>query len=322
MEARKIDYDSLKNQLLAANRDGTTYAAIAAKTGVNRTAISEFVNRGRVIKPEQAEILLEYLDGEPEAAEEPAVSIMPSAPMPRYKTETGIYQTNEHLDVMGWCAFIHDERCMGVMVGFPGSGKTTIIREFARVTPDARIIDCWPSMRLGDLLAEVAGAIGVTISGNNYSKTQQVVKGLKSRDDIMLIFDECENLRNSGGDVTKFETIRKIWDATGTPVIFVGTPELENILTRGGGRANLAQLYRRKYEIKLQGIKADEVQKILADYNVEPEAAVILARLATDVKHGGMGNFVEVFRMALRAADGGRVTAKDVDDAKKFKLLY
>ena len=41
-------------------------------------------------------------------------------------------------------------------------------------------------------------------------------------------------------------------------VWLVGPPRLEEILTHGSGRANLSQLYRRKYEIKLTGIKPDE----------------------------------------------------------------
>ena len=77
----------------------------------------------------------------------------------------------------------------------------------------------------------------------------------------MLIFDEADHLY--GWDVKKFEIIRQLWDETNTPIVLVGPPRLEEILTHGSGRSNLSQLYRRKYEIKLTGIKPDEVRAIL-----------------------------------------------------------
>ena len=90
----------------------------------------------------------------------------------------------------------------------------------------------------------------------------------------MLIFDEADHLY--GWDVKKFEIIRQLWDETNTPIVLVGPPRLEEILTHGSGRSNLSQLYRRKYEIKLTGIKPDEVRAILAQYDVEPRVAAEL----------------------------------------------
>lgn len=323
-------YESLRDRLLSANKNGISYNSISCAVGISRTAISQFANHGLRLRDEQLEIIDRYLnerDAEDASTVEatgteaaPALACLPQTIA--YRTEIGLYQTEEYRDTIGWLEYLHENRNMGVMIGYPGSGKTTIVGEFAKNRPSVRLIDCWPSMRLGDLLAEIASAIGIAISGNNYNKARQITKELAGRTDVMLVFDECENLRSSGGDVQKFDVIRKIWDTTKTPIVFCGTPELENILTRGGGRANLAQLYRRKYEIKLTGIKADEVRAILSDYNIELNAVEVLVRLAVDVKHGGMGNFVEVLHMALNAANGGQISEGDVKSAKQFKLLY
>lgn len=112
----------------------------------------------------------------------------------------------------------------------------------------------------------------------------------------------------------------QLWDETNTPIVLVGPPRLEEILTHGSGRSNLSQLYRRKYEIKLTGIKPDEVRAILAQYDVEPRVAAELTLIATDTRHGGMGNFIEIFGMCLEAAAGGTVTQEILAGAKCYKL--
>lgn len=186
--------------------------------------------------------------------------------------------------------------------------------------PGAFYVECWPGMRLGDMLSAMARAAGITISGTNYHKAQQLITALSARTDVMILFDEAEFLKK--WDVDKFEVVRKIWDNSGTPVIFAGTPVLETILTRGGGTDNLAQLYRRKYEIKLEGIKKAEVSAILREYNITPEAAQTLAEIATDSRHGGMGNFVELLDICLEATSGGQIDAATVTGAMKYKLMY
>ena len=200
------------------------------------------------------------------------------------------------------------------------SNDTTILREFCKTTPIPRYISCWPTMIIGDLLKTIAAAIGITISGTKHDRVMQLVNALRNRTDVMLLFDEAENLRN--WNVKNFDILRKIWDETGTPVIFCGTQQLESLLTRGGGHDNLAQLYRRKLEIKLDGIQNDEVVAILRDYNITPDAANELIKIALDSKHGGMGNFVEILDMALEAADGEQIDKTILNGAKQYKLMY
>lgn len=63
------------------------------------------------------------------------------------------------------------------------------------------------------------------------------------------------------------------------------------MLTSGRRRHdNLAQLYRRKVELKLNGIGQAEARTILREYNVSDDAADALATIAADVKHGGHGH--------------------------------
>lgn len=313
----------LREQLLTAQAEGITFTAISGQTGVSRTAISQFVNKGLMLKPEQMAAIEETLQGTVSMQGQTTATgevVMSTIGPKAYKTEIELYQTEEYREAIGWCKYIFAKRRMGVMIGFPGSGKTTILREFCKITPEAHYIECWPSMRMGDLLAALASAIGVSLRGNSYNKAQQIMRALRARSDVMFVFDESEYLRK--WDVDKFEVLRKIWDNTQTPILFAGTPELENVLTRGGGRANLSQLYRRKYEIKLNGIRAEEVRGILSDYNIAPDAAEMLVKIAVDAEHGGMGNFVELLDMALETAAGDVIDAGIVGGAKRYKLLF
>lgn len=319
MEARAFERGTMSDKELAsritAAREsrGVTLAYIANAIGISRTALSQFVNNGVPIREPYHTALIDFLSTEETAA-------APSEPKQAYKQQLELYQTTEFRDAIGWCQKVVENRRMGVMIGYPGSGKTTILREFGRLTPEAHYIECWPGMRMSDLLRAIANAAGIAVSGNNYVKAQQIVSALKARDDIVLMFDECEYLKK--WDVDKFEVIRKIWDNTSTPVIFAGTQELENILTRGGGRGNLAQLYRRKWEIKLEGVKAEEIRAILRDYDVTSDAAEMLTKIATDVRHGGLGNFAEILAMCLEAVAGGTIDGAAVQGAKEYKLLY
>ena len=296
--------------------DGITFAAIGEATGVNRTTISQHVNQGIRLKPEQSNALWGYV-AKASASNDAPMTIQPSRAC---KTTVEMYQTTEFKAALGWCSFVREERKMGVMVGHPGSGKTTILKRFAAMTPGVCYLEAWPGMRMGDMLEAIAHAVGVSLRGNNYRKAQELIAALEGRTDIALIIDEAEYLKK--WDVDKFEVLRKIWDNTGTPVILAGTMELEAILTRGSGKDNLAQLYRRKVEIKLSGVKESEARAILADYDITPDAAIALASHATDLRHGGMGCFVEILALCLKSVDGGPITMETVASARKYKLLF
>jgi DNA transposition AAA+ family ATPase len=307
--------EQLKSELRSAQRDGTTFAQVAIGCGMSRTAVSQFVNSGMKLRDDQMDAIQRFLDGIDRSAADNTDAT------PAYKNAIEWYETNEYKNMIGWLEEIRMQRKIGVMIGYPGCGKTTTIKRYAeRQSISVQLIDCWPSMRLGDLLAEIAAAAGATVHGNNYVKSQQVVKALTERQDVMLIFDECENLRGTGEDNKKLETIRKIWDSTHTPIVMTGTQIFQDMILSGKG--GLAHIYRRNWTYPCQGITENEARAIVRQYNVTPEAADMLVKYALDVRHGGMGNFVELLEISLKAARGGLINVEIVKDARRYKMLY
>ena len=190
--------------------EGVTFAAIANKTGISRSAISQLVNQGLRVKSEHAQKLLDAVN-EIKGTEERLGPDVPVAPI-HFKTRIELFETKEFKECMGWCNYVCSKRKMGVMVGHPGSGKTTVLRHFAQSHPGVLYIEAWPQMRVGDMLEAIARPLGLSLRGNNYRKTQDLITYLSGRTDVLIAVDEAEYLAK--WDVDKFEVLRKVWDNT------------------------------------------------------------------------------------------------------------
>lgn len=311
--AGKLNYLRSAGATLDGEHTRYDFARVARETGVSRSMISQYCSGRMQISPEAEERLRSFADGilaRAEAGER--------TPSPAYKTRIELYRTSEFIEAIGLLDWTMKHRRMLALIGAPGIGKTTVLREYARREPGARIITCRPTMRMRDLLGAIAAALGVEVSGSDDERVLRIQRALAGRAGDMLIFDEADHLY--AWDVKKFEVIRQIWDETGVPTVLAGPPALEELLTRGGGRRNLSQLYRRKFELRMRGVTPEEARGILAGYDVEPDAARELAAIATDAMHGGMGNFVEIFGLCLEAAKGGRVTREILEASRCYKL--
>ena len=313
-EAIKYEYhtkEELSERLKKAYDAGIRYNTIESETGVNRGQISQVANHPAeaILSAEKQKTLWDWVERH-EARR--AAQAVPCIAPGEYKKELTIFPTESYTEALGMCKFAQEQHGFAIITGMPGVGKTTIVKELPKILPHAVCLEAWPMMRLGDMLTDIAAGIGIRVSGSLTAKVRQIERAMAGTD-VTLVIDEAEMLRKWDND--KLEVLRKIWDHTGISMILLGTPKLLEVVNR----MDTTQLSRRMYNVAMRGAKAAVVRCELDKYDIDPDAADALSRIAADTEHGGMGSYTMMMRLCLSFAAGGRITMALLDSARKFK---
>ncbi|MBR8466358.1 AAA family ATPase [Campylobacter sp. faydin G-140] len=130
-----------------------------------------------------------------------------------------------------------NEREIALVYGSAGTGKTTILKEFAKNSPNAVLIEATCHTTAKVLLEELCEALKIDGANSINAKLKAVARFLKDNDKIILI-DEAEHL-----PLRALEDLRRIYDFSRTTMILCGTEILLNNLM--GKNKELRQLYSR-----------------------------------------------------------------------------
>ena len=227
----------------------------------------------------------------------------------------GTCETQTLRTVTGLLSGCQEHRLIGVVVGVPGSGKTTAAMEYAASHHDVvycRMTRAAEKARAGmqQISAAISGGRDWTTS--EFETYQSIERSLGGMVSPLLVLDESQNMADR-----LLECIRDLYDVCGIGLVLIGNPTLPNRWSRRGQhrRQSFDQLRGRiGPQIELPRPLAKDIDTIIESYGVDgAESRKLLA--ATARQRGGLHNLAAVLRIARRIQPEGPLTVDTVREA-------
>ena len=199
---------------------------------------------------------------------------------------------------------------LSVIVGVPGVGKTTTVRQYANRNANVFVLTAEPTgaspRALLEDLGEAVGVAALGSSGQRVSKA--IVRKLRGSSGLIVV-DEAQHLSS-----LSLDQLRTIHDLAEVGVALVGNPAIFARLEGGTNRGQFAQLYSRVgMRVSRKGATKADVDALLDAWELTDKAARDLCH-AVARAGGALRSMTKVLRQAhLRAdADGTPVTDEHI----------
>ena len=153
------------------------------------------------------------------------------------------------------------QRALMKIVGKSGTGKTTAINALSKKLPQSIVITAFAGMNKKDLLESIAFKLGVMPKRTGISHLIEAIKDGLSGGNRVLIIDEANFI-----STVSLEQIRYLQDMTKTPIILVGTENLEKEIAKS--HEQVATRIRNTHEA-LRVFGEDEVEMLFEKENIK-----------------------------------------------------
>ncbi|MGR9014151.1 MAG: AAA family ATPase [Gammaproteobacteria bacterium] len=198
---------------------GRTGAELSRQTGIKDGTRSSILTGAYISSPTQ---FLQRMIDAIERMEERNQSV---------KDEIPYAETSVALQIEAVCKRTHIDRDFGFFAGKVGVGKTTALRNYARKTQSAVLLEAFEGIDNSAFIQELIAATGsVAVKGTQAMQMAGLIRALKGSDRVILV-DEANWLPKRS-----FGALRRISDVAEIGVVLVGTAELLPMVQDPEGR--------------------------------------------------------------------------------------
>ena len=197
-----------------------------------------------------------------------------------------------------------------LVVGEVGLGKTVAGIYFA-VKDGAVMLTVWPRMTQHWLLRSLARELGIDEPAWRTERLIEQVRNVLLQEPRTLIFDEVDHFfrDNDANRVDALETMRKIHDTCGVPLVLIGEERINKKIER------VPRLNDRIIEtVRFEKHKESDVKDIidqLSDYRFETDAIEKITKSSD-------GRIRPIIRLIHKAENAARIHQLKVVSAKDF----
>ena len=291
------------NQFLEENTE-VSQEKLAKMAGISGSSLSAFLKGQYAGRAENvAKKVQQVLDDE--AARSSAVMAV---------REPDVVMTTVMREMEAGLQYATNRNDILVVYGAPGIGKTVTLRRWCAGHANSIFFTASPNIHNGrDVMEEVLEAMGKRQTGRNKALEKAIIQALTGTNRTIII-DEAHFLRLSA-----LETLRRIHDVTGVPLILVGNPAILDIINEQN-KTLTGQFFSRAVRIALSHkATMDDVKSIVLQNGVDMNQDCLDELYKVASGNGALRVMTKLFLFAWTVACAAKhsIGMSDIEQARK-----